>query len=353
LVRFSALTLGVGAAVRDFLSEFGKASLVALGIFVVGCGAAAWFMTVMPSQSYEGPPDSSADSIALSASLHEHVVQLSQVIGERNFDHPRELDRAANYIVTAFESVGCDLEVQPFDVWEASVSNIECEFIGTTEPHEIIVVGAHYDSVGGSPGADDNASGVSALLELARRMAALPRSRTLRFVAFANEEPPFFQTALMGSLVYARRSAEKSERVVAMLSLESLGSYSDAPGSQSYPRLFSPFFPNKGNFVAFVANPWSWSLVRGAVRSFRASGAKVGSEGVAAPGFVEGVAWSDHWSFWLHNVPAIMVTDTAPFRYSEYHTTEDTPDRLDYIRMASAVKGLVAVVRDLVASPGT
>ncbi|HXV36222.1 MAG TPA: M28 family peptidase, partial [Myxococcota bacterium] len=199
--------------------------------------------------------------------------------------------------------------------------------------------------------ANDNASGVAVLLELAQRVAALPRERTLRFVAFANEEPPHFQTREMGSLLYAERSLARAERVVAMLSLESLGYFSDARHSQRYPAGFGLLYPSRGNFVAFVANPQSRGLARRAIAAFRDSRAAVASEGVAAPGFIPGVAWSDHWAFWAHGVPAIMVTDTAVFRDPHYHTLRDTPERLDYARMASVVDGLAAVVAALVAEP--
>jgi hypothetical protein len=156
----------------------------------------------------------------------------------------------------------------------------------------------------------------------------------------------------MGSLVYAERAAQEPGRIVAMLSLETIGYFSERPGSQSYPPLLHLLYPNRGNFIALVANAWSRSLVRQAIRTFRESGAPVASAGIAAPGFIEGVAWSDQWAFWLYDIPAIMVTDTAPFRYPDYHTAADNPEKLDYIRMASVVEGLVAVVRDL-AAPST
>jgi Zn-dependent M28 family amino/carboxypeptidase len=304
----------------------------------------------MPGRSYRGPLDGDAETAALAAQLREHVVQLAGEIGERNFDRYRQLDRAAGYISTALEASGCKPELQSYAVWEGSVANIECELLGETTPGEIVVIGAHYDSVEGSPGANDNASGVAALLELAERFGELPRARTLRFVAFANEEPPFFQTPRMGSEVYAERVTKEPGRVVAMLSLETIGCYSDARGSQAYPPIFRWFYPDRGDFIALVANPWSRSLLHQAIRTFRSSGAAVASEGVAAPAFIEGVAWSDQWAFWRRDVPALMVTDTALFRYREYHTAEDTPDRLDYVRMASVVEGLVPVVRELAGS---
>lgn len=168
---------------------------------------------------------------------------------------------------------------------------------GSTVPSEIVIVGAHYDSVAGCPGADDNASGVAALLVPARELATANPLRTLRFVAFANEEPPYFQTAEMGSRVFARNCRARGENVVAMMSLETIGYYSDEDGSQKYPAPFGAFYPSRGNFIAFVGNLASRALVHRAVGAFRRR-ASFPSEGGALPGFVPGVGWSDHWSFW-------------------------------------------------------
>ena len=195
---------------------------------------------------------------------------------------------------------------------------------GRSTPSEIVIVGGHYDSVAGCPGANDNASGTAAVLALARLFATSAPARTLRFAAFTNEEPPHFQTDAMGSRVCALNCRARSENVVAMLSLETIGFYSDAEGSQSYPPPFSLFYPSKGNFIAFVGNVGSRGLVRRAIRTFRER-TPFPSEGAALPGFVPGVGWSDHWSFWREGYQAIMVTDTAPFRYPHYHTARPTP----------------------------
>jgi Zn-dependent M28 family amino/carboxypeptidase len=216
----------------------------------------------------------------------------------------------------------------------------------------VVVVGAHYDSVeGGTPGADDNASGVAGLLALARRFGKTPSARTLRFVAFANEEPPYFQTEEMGSLVYARGCAARGERVVAMLSLETMGMFSEAPGTQHYPFPFDALSPSTGDFLAFVGNVRSTKLVRDAVATFRRT-RMLPAEGAAVPDLAPGVGWSDHWSFWQTGVPALMVTDTAPFRNANYHEESDTPETLDYRKLARAVVGLAAVIEALAALPG-
>jgi Zn-dependent M28 family amino/carboxypeptidase len=223
------------------------------------------------------------------------------------------------------------------------VNNLEAVLPGHGAADEIIVVGAHYDSVAGSPGANDNASGVAALLELARLLAGTALPRSVRFVAFANEEAPFFYGDEMGSNRYAARAQVQGERIVAMLSLETLGYYTDQPGSQRYPFPFSLFYPDTGNFIGFVGNFSSRALVRRAIGAFRAA-TSFPSEGVAAPSGMEGVHWSDHWSFWQAGYPAIMVTDTALFRYPHYHAATDTPEQLDYNGLARVTGGLAEVI---------
>lgn len=233
-----------------------------------------------------------------------------------------------------------------YAVGDQIVSNLEAELRVNDSGGGLIVVGAHYDSVSGTVGANDNASGVAATLELARLLKESKPRRTIRFAFFVNEEPPYFQTSQMGSLVYARQLRHEGVPVAAMLSLETIGYYSDEPASQKYPLLFSWFYPNRGNFIGFVGNTESRALVRRAVRKFRES-VPFPSEGVSAPATLPGIGWSDHWSFWQQGYPAIMITDTAPFRYPYYHTSSDTADKIDYGRMARVVEGLQNVVIDL------
>ena len=224
--------------------------------------------------------------------------------------------------------------------------NIEVEIKGATRAQEIIVVGAHYDSVMGAPGANDNGSGVAAVLELARLWRNAQPARTLRFVLFVNEEPPFFKSDEMGSRHYARRAKVRGENIVAMFSLETIGHYSDESGSQRYPFPLGPFYPSTANFIAFVSNFASRPLLHEAIASFRRH-AEFPSEGVAAPALIPGVDWSDHWSFWREGYPALMVTDTAPYRYPHYHAETDTPDKVDYERLARVVAGLHRMLREL------
>ena len=211
---------------------------------------------------------------------------------------------------------------------------------------EIVVVGGHYDTVSDSPGANDNASGTAAVLELARLLRNERFNRTIRFVAFVNEEPPHFDTHSMGSRHYAARSAERDEDIVAMISMETIGYFRTEPGTQHYPPPFSLFYPNRGDFIGFVGNLASRSLVRRSIRVFRET-TELPSEGVAALGQIPGITWSDHSSFWLHGYKALMITDTAPFRFPHYHMPTDTPEKLDYDRMARVVAGVAEVLRDL------
>jgi Zn-dependent M28 family amino/carboxypeptidase len=275
---------------------------------------------------------------------------LAERIGERNVKHYASLKASLEYIENVLRIGGFQVAEQEYSVGGKAVTNVEVEIPGTQTPEEIIIVGAHYDSVSGSPGANDNASGVAALLELARHLNGQHRGRTIRFVAFVNEEPPYFQTEDMGSRVYARRSRERGENIIGMISLETIGYYSDNENSQLYPFPFSLYYPSKGNFIGFVGNTSSRSFVRHAIMVFR-DDAAFPSQGVAAPGWLTGVGWSDQWSFWKEGYPAIMITDTAIFRYPHYHRRSDTPDKLDYDRMSRAVSGISRVVADLAKSP--
>jgi Zn-dependent M28 family amino/carboxypeptidase len=260
-------------------------------------------------------------------------------------NHPR-LQQAAEYIRTRFRDLGLAVSEEQYLVDGKSVINLVSEIRGSVRPDEIIVIGAHYDSPPGSPGANDNASGVAAVLELARILQETRPARTVRFVAFVNEEPPWFQTERMGSLVHARQARKRGENIVAMLALETIGYYSDQPGNQKYPPPFNLFFPDTGNFIGFVGDLGSRSLLRRSIRTFRAT-TRFPSEGLAAPGWIQGIGWSDHWSFWQAGYQGIMVTDTAPFRYPHYHEPEDTPDKLDYNRMARVVGGIGRISTEL------
>lgn len=305
-------------------------------------------MTGMPGASHTGAlPPPSAEEREIEARLARHVAVLAGEIGERHVWRHAALEAAADHIAQTLRQLGYAVSEQAYVAEGKTVRNIEAELPGRRLPGEIVLIGAHYDSVPGSPGANDNASGVAALLEIARLLAGRPQARSVRFVAFTNEEPPFFYSAQMGSRVYARRARERNEDIVAMLALETLGYYDDAPGSQHYPiPLYRLRYPDSGDFVAFVGNLSSRALVRRSLASFRRD-TRFPAEGVAAPGWMGGVHWSDHAAFWHEGYPALMVTDTALFRYPHYHGASDTPDKLDYARLARVTAGLARVTADL------
>ena len=271
---------------------------------------------------------------------------LAGTIGERNLWRYTALQRAAEYIEAELRASDLTSRRKTYEISRVPVSNIDATLPGTSHAEEVVVIGAHYDTSTGCPGANDNGSGVAAVLELARRFAARPQRRTLRFVAVVNEEPPFFQTGQMGSLVYANAARAQRERVVGMLSLETMGYFSDESGSQQYPGPVGALYPDVGNFIGFVSNLASARLLMKARRAFKRR-TPLPLQSAALPEAVPGVGWSDHWSFWQAGYPALMVTDTAPFRYPWYHTAQDTPDKLDYDRLEQVVDGLEGVIEAL------
>jgi hypothetical protein len=307
----------------------------------------------MPGASHEGPlPDATDAEKDLATRLMSHVDAIAGRIGERNVWKYEQLQASVSYIEAELKLLGYTPARQTYDAEGKSVHNIDATLPGASKTvgEEIIIVGAHYDSVRHCPGANDNGTGVAATLELARLMKAAdpPPARTVRFVFFVNEEPPFFQSPLMGSVVYAKRCTERKEKIVGMLSLETIGFFSDEKGSQRYPAPFDRYFPSIGNFIAFVGDSSAADLVSRCVGSFR-SHTKFPSQGVAVKDTIDGIGWSDHWSFTREKFPALMVTDTAPFRYSQYHTAQDTPDRVNKERMARVVAGVARVISELAA----
>jgi hypothetical protein len=282
----------------------------------------------------------------LAVALRADVEVLAGEIGPRQAFAGSSLVRAADFVERRLAGAGWQVRRQRFEVPGATCANLEVERRGTAKPDEIVVIGAHYDTVRGTPGADDNASGVAALLALAAEFAPSQPARTVRFVAFANEEPAFFQTESMGSRVYARACRARGEKIVAMVALESIGYYSDLKESQRYPFPLSLFYPSRGNFLAIVGNRESRPLVKLVTKTIRETKA-IPCESAALPGSWTGVGWSDHWSFWQEGYPAVMATDTATFRNPFYHRSTDTPGTLDYPRLAAAVRGLQAAVAGL------
>ena len=318
-----------------------------LGIPALFFSVSGWWITSMPGTSFRGPlPPATAEEVALAARLRGHVETLAGTIGKRGVFAPEALERSARFLEEEWRRQGHAPRRLPYRALGIEVANLEVEIPGGARGSEILVVGAHYDSDSATPGADDNASGVAALLEISRAFAGRKPARTVRFAAFVNEEPPWFQNEGMGSLDYAFACRKRGDDVRAMLCLESLGYYDPAENTQKYPFPFSTVYPSTGDFLCFVGRASERSLVRQCVAAFRGR-ATLPSEGAALPEFVPGAGLSDHWSFWRAGYPAVMATDTAPFRNERYHSGSDTPGTLDYGRMGRAVEGLIAVVEEL------
>jgi Zn-dependent M28 family amino/carboxypeptidase len=299
----------------------------------------------MPGKNVSKAAPLSRDEVALREELRADVQKLAGEIGERNMWRYPQLNAAADFIEISLSHAGLQPRRDSYELHGQACHNIEAEIPGVSQ--KIVLVGAHYDSVFGSPGANDNGSGVAALLALARRFAGKSPQHTLRFVAFVNEEPPYFLSGQMGSFVYASRCKGRGDRIEAMISLETIGYFSDAPHSQTYPAPgLGIFYPTVGNFIGFVGNVHSRALLRRVIGLFREHG-KIPSEGAALPAFIPGVSWSDQWSFWRNGYSGIMITDTAPFRYPHYHSSTDTPDKLDYGRFTLVVSGMEKVIADL------
>lgn len=309
-----------------------------------------WYLIAVPGQSYSGP------RAGLSAAESESAARLRRYVTaiagrEHNMEFPEALEASAREIERVLEGLGYAPAAQRFASSSGEVRNIEVQIPGGTRAAEIVLLGAHYDSVAGSPGANDNGSGVAALLELARVLRDAKVERTVRLVWFVNEEPPYTASRDMGSRRYAMRSRERGERIVAMFSLETIGWYSDQAGSQHFPFPLGFFYPSRGDFLAFVSNLSSRPLLHQAIAAFRRH-AEFPSQGVAAPAFIPGVDWSDHASFWEQGYPALMLTDTALYRYPWYHSSQDTPDKVDYARLAKVVTGLRAMLVELAGEKG-
>lgn len=309
--------------------------MLALLAFLPAVFLVTWLFTVrMPGASFAGPlPPLTPDQRALETELRDHVTALAGTIGERSTRRFAATQLAAVYVETALRRLGYEIVVQEFQAHGQTHRNLQATLPGSTRGSEIVVVGAHYDTAVDAPGADDNASGTASVLALARVLKAARPARTIRFVAFATEEPPSFPTADMGSRHYADAVRAAGDSIVAMMSIESVGYYDDSPGSQKYPFPLNLAYPDRGDFIGFVSNLRSAGLLRRAIATFRAH-TEFPTQGAAAPWWVPGVWWSDHWPFWRQGYRAIMISDTAPYRNPFYHTPDDTPDKLDYGRMA-------------------
>jgi Zn-dependent M28 family amino/carboxypeptidase len=325
----------------------------------------------MPGENYYGKfKKLNSIEIQIKDKLIEHVKMMSHDIGPRNHIYQANYNKTKSYIQdfliklgyeTYFQKYAISSKQDAYNIYSIKKGGEEkidtavvSEKIKTADEiknikinnNDVVVVGAHYDSYYRTPGADDNASGVAVLLELARILKTKKLKYEFHFVAFANEEPPYFKSDEMGSFFYAKSLSEKGTKVKAMYSLECMGYFSNKIGSQDYPFPFSLIYPDTGNFIAFIGNTSSRSLLRDSVEAFRKH-VDFPSEGAAVPGFIPGIGWSDHWSFWEEGYPGIMITDTALFRNKHYHKSSDVFTKLNYKNLARVTFGLAKMLEEL------
>lgn len=276
--------------------------------------------------------------------LKKHVIMLSENFSPRSYKHFENLNKAADYITNSFRKSGAKLSKQLIEVSGTQYRNIVAEY--GPESREIIVVGAHYDTMGEQPGADDNASGVAGLLELGRLLAHKELKSRVVLVAFTLEEPPYFRTDRMGSAVFAKSLSDSNTKVKLMIALEMIGYFSNDNDSQNYPApLMRLYYPSSGNFIAIVDQLFSTEAQR--MKKSMTQAIDIPVYSLNAPSFIPGVDFSDHMNFWQQGYPAIMVTDTAFYRNHAYHTKEDTAERLNYEKMAQVIYGVYNYVSQL------
>jgi hypothetical protein len=309
--------------------------LAAVAAILAGIG----FVLAQPSCRRNPPSAFTVDP----ARLRTHVDALAIEFHPRNWHHPDNLERCADYIARHFAEAGAAIEFQTFQVAGQTYRNVIGRFGG--RPDGRLIVGAHYDACGDTPGADDNASGVAVLIELAGLLGRQPPAPTVELVAYTLEEPPFFATEHMGSAVHAARLAAEPTGLRGVIVLEMVGFFSDRRGSQSYPLpLLHLLYPSRGNFIGVVGR-WDQGPWIKTVKAGMQDRTPLPVYSIRAPQAVPGIDLSDHRNYWPHGIPAVMVTDTAFFRNPAYHTAGDTPERLDYVRMAQVAVAVFEALR--------
>jgi len=332
------------------LFSWGKA-LLTLAVLFMGFLCFSYWYIVKCVGRWNGEPMEKqriSELVEIKEGLQRDVGYL-QSLGPRNTLNETsyaKLRQCEEWIRQRWQSQGYSVKSQTYLFEGREYSNLEIELQGRVSASEVILVSAQYDTLPDSPGANNNGSGVAMLLSLSNLLRGHTPDRTLRLVNFVNEEDPIFDTEMMGSYVYAKRSHQLREDIRVMLSLDAIGIYTDKPGSQKYPFPFSLFYPNRGNFLAFIGDFRSRKYIVEATRGFK-KGSSFPVEAGVVPKWVEGAGWSDHVSFWKFGYPGIMVTDTGGFR-STYHTTkEDTMEKLDFEAMSRIVVGMYACAVDL------
>lgn len=291
------------------------------------------------------------DRDTIEANLRLHVDRLAGLIGPRTLSNPKTIQATIGYIEGQWSEMGYSSEQACYDADGDEATNLIVETSGSKRADEIVLLGAHYDTVFCTPGADDNASAVAVLLEVSRLLRDQRGKRTARYVAFACEEPPHFHTDSMGSQHYARQSRSRGDNIVGMLCLEMVGYYSLVKGSQSVPpgipKWMHRFFPQRGNFLAAVGNMQSWKLCWRFRRGFKRGTRRMPLFSICLPEKIHEIRLSDNSSFWDQGYPALMLTDTSFLRNPNYHQATDTPETLDYPRMTEVTLGVAAAMRKL------
>lgn len=290
------------------------------------------------------------DRETIESNLRLHVDRLAGLIGPRTLSRPTTIDATIGYIKGQWEAIKHDIREEVYDALGDHATNLIVEKLGTKKPDDIVLLGAHYDTVSTTPGADDNASAVAVMLEVSRLLKDHSGKRTARYVAFACEEAPYFNLNSMGSQHHARQARQRHDKIVGMLCLEMVGYFRDEMGSQEVPpgipSFLHRFFPRRGNFLAAVGNLPSWKLVWSFRRGFK-RGTRMPLFSIALPEKIHEIRLSDNSSFWDQGYPALMLTDTSFLRNPNYHLETDTPETLDYRRMAEVTLGVAAAMKRL------
>lgn len=324
-----------------------KKTRIILGILVVILIIGGYFAySLLKVRTTQSVRFTNPESVRRTA-LYRHIEQLTVRIGARSVRDYGQLSAARAYIAGSLEHMGLKPQFQEYRYQDRIFANVIISIRGNLHPDETVLVGAHYDTVPGTPGADDNASGVASLLEICRLLKDHRPQRTVKLVFFCLEEPPVFRTKDMGSAVYARQAKREGEKVIAMLCLEMLGYYHDQCDAQTYPvPVMRLFYPCRPNFIGVVGNVSSRNLVK-SVADILKRHADLPVESLVAVSVLPGVDFSDHKPFWDEGYPAVMITDTAFYRNPNYHSESDTIETLDFRRLASLIPALAATVKEL------
>ena len=327
-------------------SRFIKISLVSGLLLTILLFFSYWYMIKCEGKWNGIPIEKNVNLGKIRKELESDIYYMSVELGPRNAFSYERLQKCAEWIKKRWESQGYTVKSQTFSIQGKDYTNLEIEIPGRKAPSEIVIVSAQYDTLPDSPGANNNASGVAVLLQLSKLLKTYTPDRTLRLVNFVNEEDPFFGTEWMGSFKYAEMAYKRHEDIKVMLSIDSIGFYKDEPGSQKLPFPFSAFYPDRGNFLAFIGDFSSRKYMIQATKGFK-KGSSFPIEAGVAPKWAKGASWSDHLSFWKFGYPGIQITDTGGFR-SPYHTTrEDTIEKLNLDALSRIVLGMRGTVTEL------